>query len=332
MSHYIKADLTSEQKKRLKMLYHRDNYHGFLAIGNNIFWITICIYLVIGISPLWIPGAVFVIASRQRALATILHEAAHKTLFRSDMLNHIMGRLFGGWPILQSFAAYRISHVQHHHPKIGHPHLDPDFAYMRACGVYDAHTKSGFIKRFIILPLLGSLIIPYVKYLVKDRLIAGIRQEHTRKESLLIILFHMLILLIAAYCGFLSYVIILWYVPLFFMHPILGWFIELSEHYPLMTADKGASFYSRNRYPGWVERMFIGMHGENYHLTHHLLPGIPYWNLRGATQILREDSAFRAWDDYWGGIFSSKTPGRTSLIQYICTAHPFRATVHPKFA
>ncbi|WP_203563787.1 fatty acid desaturase [Deefgea sp. CFH1-16] len=59
--------------------------------------------------------------------------------------------------------------------------------------------------------------------------------------------------------------------------------------------------------------MFIGAHCDYLHLTHHLLPGIPFWNLKKATEILREDNEFEVWDDQWGGIFSSRGDKRINF-------------------
>ena len=53
------------------------------------------------------------------------------------------------------------------------------------------------------------------------------------------------------------------------------------------------------------------------------MPGIPHWNLEKATNILREDEGFRLWDDTWGGIFSSDTPERISLVGYVINHHSF---------
>ncbi|WP_159875553.1 fatty acid desaturase [Aquitalea denitrificans] len=104
----------------------------------------------------------------------------------------------------------------------------------------------------------------------------------------------------------------------YFILPIVRLLGELSEHYPMMWCKSDVQvFYSRNRYAGFTERLFIGMHGDHFHLTHHLLPGVPHWNLAAATKILREDKAFRMWDDYWGGIFSSNRNDRISLIRFI---------------
>jgi hypothetical protein len=65
--------LNSEQKARLKLLYKRDNHHGFLAIASDILWIGGAIYLAENVS-LWLfPLAILVIGARQRALASLLH-------------------------------------------------------------------------------------------------------------------------------------------------------------------------------------------------------------------------------------------------------------------
>lgn len=99
----------------------------------------------------------------------------------------------------------------------------------------------------------------------------------------------------------------------------------------MMQEDAENPIYSsRNRYAGRIERLLIGMHGDSYHLTHHLLPGIPHWKLAAATSILREDIEFRAWDDTWGGIFTSQDSTRMSLMGYIMNNHPFIAPIsHP---
>jgi fatty acid desaturase len=89
------------------------------------------------------------------------------------------------------------------------------------------------------------------------------------------------------------------------------------------VAGARAVFYSRNRYAAWPERFFIGMHGDHLHLTHHLLPGIPHWNLAAATEILREDPAFCEWDKAWGGILTTQSPERMSLLKYIVNIHEF---------
>ncbi len=118
-----------------------------------------------------------------------------------------------------------------------------------------------------------------------------------------------------------------WYLPYATAFGIIGWLSELSEHFPMMAHDNGNPIYeSRNRYDAWYERLIIGMHGDNFHLTHHLSASIPHWNLAAATRILREDDEFRTWMIHGGGIFSA-TKGRLSLIDFVITVHEFERPV-----
>lgn len=108
---FSRPSLTITQKQKLKELCERDNYHGFIALGSDIVWIGLSISACVWWSCYFIPLSVLFIGARQRALASLLHDAAHGTLFASKMLNETIGRVVCGWTILQSLSAYRASHV-----------------------------------------------------------------------------------------------------------------------------------------------------------------------------------------------------------------------------
>ncbi|EKY3854629.1 hypothetical protein QHA12_001119, partial [Campylobacter coli] len=74
--------------KELKVLYKLDNYHGIFAV----LWDYLQIILIIVISCFMqnifmYLFAVLFIGTRQRALATILHESAHRILAKNRKLN-----------------------------------------------------------------------------------------------------------------------------------------------------------------------------------------------------------------------------------------------------
>jgi len=321
---FAKPVLSREQKARIKALYQRDNYHGFVTIIQDAAAVAMAILLTTW--SFWLyPVSLLIIGARQRALASLLHKAAHGTLFKRQFLNASVGRIFCGWPILQSFAAYRQSHVLNHHPKIGEEADDPDLLFMIAEGIYEEQSRSVFLRRYVFGPLLGGRSFRYVWFLLKDRLGGPLHKGEHRVETIAILVFHTFVAILMYQLSVFSYFLLFWWVPFVTVHPVIGWFSELSEHFPMMkVAFDDPSYSSRNRYASIVEALFIGTHGDNYHLTHHLLPGIPHWNLKKATLILREDEEFRTWDNIWGGIFTANNPSRISLIDYIVNYHKFR--------
>lgn len=322
---FLKPVLSQGQKTRLKILCKRDDYHGFVSIVEDACVIFLAVLAPITLTIWAVPLSIILIGSRQRALASLLHEAAHGILFKSRFLNHTIGRFVCGWPILQSFDTYKASHVLSHHPKIGDAVFDPDLSFMISQGVYKEQTRSQFIYSYVVAPLLGSRILPYIWYVVRHRFIDNVLDHKNRMETLCLIVFHFCVVLASVYLDFFWWVLLLWYVPLITSFAVIGWFSELSEHFPMMGSAMFQRVYpSRNRYAAWWERVVIGMHGDNFHLTHHLFPAVPHWNLGLATAILREDPGFREWDDLWGGIFSGSGLEKCSLVNYIFDAHPFQ--------
>lgn len=322
---FLRPKLSNEQKIRIKNLYKRDNYHGLISLSQDFIWISVAITLPIILSFWLYPLSALIIGDRQRALASLLHEAAHGTLFKKHFLNTSIGRVISGWTILQSFGAYRQSHVLNHHPRIGEEVDDPDLRYMIAEGVYVKQSRSVFIGRYVLGPLIGTRTVKYIWFLLKDRLIGPLHTGEHRVETIAVVIFHATAAILMYQMNALSYFLLYWWIPFVTIYPIIGWFSELSEHFPMMKNTPNDPIYSsRNRYASPVEAFFIGTHGDNYHLTHHLLPGVPHWNLEKATKILREHEEFRNWDDIWGGIFTSSNPSRISLLDYIVNYHTFQ--------
>ncbi|MBE8598130.1 fatty acid desaturase family protein [Xenorhabdus sp. BG5] len=318
---FHKPILNNEQIKRLKLLYRKNNYRGLISITEDIIWIIFAIFMSVYVHYGFYIISIIIIGARQRALASLFHEAAHGNLFRSKWMNNYLARILCGWSILQSLNSYKKSHVHDHHLQIGNHEKDPDYKYMLEAGVYDEQPRSLFIKKFILAPLLGSITPKYILFLLKHRLLNGIQKRDEYTEVISIITIHLILIAAGYYFQFIFLLLLFWWIPLLVIHPIIGWYSELAEHYPLMSNSQ--NFYSRNRYAGKIERLFIGMHSDYLHLTHHLLPGVPFWNLPAATQILREDEEFCQWDNMWGGIFSSENKKKISLIKYIIDNHLF---------
>ncbi|VVE69633.1 fatty acid desaturase family protein [Pandoraea anapnoica] len=314
---YSNFTLTAEQRGKIKSLCKRNDFRGFVGIGVDYAWIGVACLMTLCIHPAIYPLSILIIGARQRALASLFHDASHGTLFASKVLNRRATRVLCGWPIMQSMSAYRGSHVIAHHSRLGNPNHDPDFKTLLAAGIYETRRGPAFFRRYILSALWGRLTIRYLHALIFSRLSLSSHSFRARLESSSILSFHVLVATIAASQGWLANLVLFWWVPLLVVFPVIGWLSELSEHYPFMGESDTWRFGARNRYAGRLERFFIGMHGDSFHLTHHLLPGVPYWNLAAATDVLREDSTFAEWDGRWGGIFSSDRSSRVTFIDFV---------------
>src|SRR6185295_14401809 len=65
-------------------------------------------------NPLTVVIALIVIAPRQLGMAIVMHEAAHRTLFRNRRLNDWVGNWLAAYPVWAEVAPYRAYHLVHH--------------------------------------------------------------------------------------------------------------------------------------------------------------------------------------------------------------------------
>lgn len=291
---------SKEIKDQIKKLYLYDNYHGPFALLQNLFWIILAIYL--GESSPWLlPLSILLIGSRQRALATLLHEAAHGALCRSKRLEKFLGTWCSGYLIFQGWASYKRSHTLDHHHKLGDPERDPDYQYYRQSGVFEARSTFRFALAHLIKPLLFLGAPESLRYLLVNRLI---RSPSKRELLAVLVCQGVLAVCLTLPFGAKGY-LLYWLLPYLTAFQALTWFIELAEHYPMIAEAKSDLQATRNRFSHPIEHFFTAMHGEHFHLIHHLFPAIPYWNLKKAHRILLCDAAYATTNAGFGGIFIS---------------------------
>ncbi|MBJ7222358.1 MULTISPECIES: fatty acid desaturase family protein [unclassified Brenneria] len=293
-------DFDKKITDELQSLSLLNNYRGAIAVLLDWLQIIIAISLSCYINNVFFYFlTVFFIGSRQRALATILHESAHRVLASNVKLNDFLGKYVSGYTIFQTFKKYARSHVILHHNFLGDLDKDPDSQYYRESNLFDTSSKRKFLWSHLISPLLLSKSPSFIRYLIKNRL-GDIKDREVK--TLLIVWFF--ILLLCYLTDAFSILFFYWIVPLITTFPMIGWFIELAEHYPIIDNDDDID-KTWNRFSAKAELFFTGMHAENYHLTHHLMPSIPFWNLKKAHEIMMQDIDYRKRNQRMGGIFLS---------------------------
>ncbi|MCP3803354.1 fatty acid desaturase family protein [Allokutzneria sp. A3M-2-11 16] len=299
-------------ERSLARLRGLDNWHGPLALLTD--WAVI-----IGAAavterfsgwawwPVYLVVALPVIGTRQRALATLLHEATHRVLAKNRALNMFLGTVPSAHLVLQSHRTYERSHLRDHHGGFGNPRTDPDLRAHIASGLYRPMTGRAFTLRYLLAPLVGVRTLALVKELLVSRL-AGNRSEITAGLGVLLYVGSVGAVFTATGAGrlFLAY----WLVPLFLVFPLVNWYIELLEHFPLVGRERVDIRASRPRAVGWFSRHLLGIHNEGYHLDHHLSTKIPFWNLPAAHRLRLRDPHYRA------AVEASSPPGTGLLWQF----------------
>ena len=107
-----KGWLTAEEDQALRA---RSNAMGFYLVLHA--WGTIFLAMALFVAwpnPLTFLLAVILIGGRQLGLAILMHDAAHRLLFKNTRLNDAIGFYLCGSPVGASLALYRPYHLQHH--------------------------------------------------------------------------------------------------------------------------------------------------------------------------------------------------------------------------
>ncbi|HSX64989.1 MAG TPA: fatty acid desaturase, partial [Pseudoxanthomonas sp.] len=146
----------------IEPLCRLDNWHAPAAVIADFAVIAAAIAATQVLGWIVYPISVIVIGSRQRALSTMVHEAAHGTLARSKLFAGVIATVFSGYLIFSTLSAYRASHVAGHHGRFGDPELDADYKYMLDKGVYDMSNKKAYVWKIFLKPLFLGNVPSYV--------------------------------------------------------------------------------------------------------------------------------------------------------------------------
>lgn len=160
---------------------------------------------------------------------------------------------------------------------------------------------SFFFWKFLISHFLCLKIFASLKYLLTNRLFS----KNNHSELLKILFSQVILFSIGSYFVGYKFYFLYWLLPYLTTFQMLTWFIELAEHYPMIETASMNLEASRNRFSHKVEAFFTSIHGENYHLVHHLFPAVPFWNLNKAHQLLMSDKDYKEVNSTFGGIFVS---------------------------
>jgi fatty acid desaturase len=128
------------------------------AIVLDLVLIAGAIAAAVWMLPWWCyPLVALVVGARQQAMIVLMHEAAHRKLFRNPAVNDSVGEVVLAWPFFVSMFSYRANHFAHHRHL--NTELDPD--WVRYLGLNAEERKNWQYQRTlwqVVRPLAADLV------------------------------------------------------------------------------------------------------------------------------------------------------------------------------
>jgi fatty acid desaturase len=211
----------------------------------------------------------FVLMGRTHAqFASLMHEAAHRLLFRNRTANDLVGRWVLGYPSFTPTDGYRRSHMAHHREEFGPD--EPDIPLYRG---YPISRDS--LRRKLVRDATGQ-----TGWKLMKGLFGALRSDHrdSRRVAWSILGTQVVLLGAAIASGH------WWLYPFFWLAPYLTvWRVinrlrSIAEHGGMQRSkDRRETTHSVRQH--LVARFLLVPYNIGWHLAHHVDSGIPFRNL-----------------------------------------------------
>jgi len=287
-------------RDEIRSLVRPSNAAGALAVAWS--WLVIAGALAAVARwphPLVFAAAVVVLGGRQLALAVLMHEAAHGTLFRTRWANERLADWLCARPVWSDFARYRRHHLAHH----GHTGTDrdPDLGLAPV----EPMTR-GSLARKIARDLTGIAgarrvvgLLAIDAELLHFDVGGGVRRAPRRGAAHHLralarnpwkpLLANAALFAVLALAGA-AWVFAAWAVAYLTTFSLFLRIRSLAEHAGLERTDDPLR-NTRTTRAGWLARITVAPLHVNLHLEHHLLPTVPWFRLPAMARLLAERDA-----------------------------------------
>ena len=267
-------------RHEIDALLELNDWRGFLSVGLD--WGLVfasCALVAAWPNPLTILVALVLIGTRQLGLAVLMHEASHFTLFRNRRLNDWVGNWLCAYPIWSDTHPYRPYHLQHH-AKTGTLE-DPDLGLVKPFPITPAS-----LRRKIWRDLSGQTGWKFAKA-AAARSVGRFRGDPVaRRAAQGVVITNGVLLGIFTAAGY-PLLYLLWVGAWFTTYTLVTRIRSIAEH--ALTPDQPEpQGRTRTTLARWWERLLIAPNRVNFHLEHHLLMTVPFYNLPRLHHLLTE--------------------------------------------
>lgn len=245
--------------------------------------------------PWWLPVAVLILGNRQRALGNILHDASHRNLARDRQLNDLLTIAFLAPLLFLDLRRYRELHFRHH-LELGSVDADPDLIPLPARKAR-SWTHAFAVNLVSWRGLSGSLF---------GHLVDG-DVPRCRRAYIVGWWMAVCVLLGLAFGPYaVAEVVAVWLLARGTTFHAITTFREMCDHHGLVPG--GVFAFARDLVAPGPWAWLIHPRNNAYHLTHHLLPAIPYYRLPQAQRLFGTLEPYRDRGHVSRAYFSGPAP------------------------
>lgn len=319
--HHVSDFLNNEELKQFTL---RSDLRGLWAIVSVWGSIALC-FAAMALAttlpwyaglPLFLAGFV-VLGGRHLALAILMHEAAHKTLFKSRWGNDVLTDWLAAKPIWNSVAKFRAHHLVHHTNTTAD--FDPDKPLYSAYPVPPGSLARKFLRDMIGVTgakfLIGRLLMSAGILTWSDAIGEPDPQVKTRrwwefpvlfiKDIWGTVLVNVMLYLALAATGY-GWLYACWILAYMSPFSLIVRLRAMAEHACLEDVPQTIK-NTRTTYAGLLGRLTVAPLRVNYHLEHHLVASTPYYRLPALHAHLLEQGKVPAGWTYRGVIKACTT-------------------------
>ena len=211
--------------------------------------------------------AFFVMGPIHVRFAILMHEAAHKLLFRNKRVNDWVGTWLVAYPALVPISLYRRSHFAHHKEEFGPE--EPDLAF------YAGYPGSrADLRRRLIRDAVGISGWKNFKVLLLSLTKSHSRPLAGRIMAVQVVMFAGLWLITSQWWAYLAF----WWLPWMTQWRVLNRLRAIAEHGGMSRSDD-RRLTTHNVRQSLLARMWLVPFNTGWHLAHHVDMGVPWHNL-----------------------------------------------------
>lgn len=256
--------------------------------------------------------AMILLGGQQLSCAILMHDASHKSVFSNKKLNDFVGNWLGGYPVLQHVQEYRPYHWKHH-VSTG-TEEDPDLLLTRG---YPTSKKSMIRKFFRDISGqtafksyvgLFAMHLGFMEYNLGGKAVWISQKDRTWgaffKRAFAKLggpLGFQLILLGICWLVGMPALYLVWLGALFTTFQFSLRVRSMAEH-SMMDEPENPLRNTRTTYANFLERLLFAPYHVNYHVEHHMLMTVPFYNLPKMHKLLKERGFYEEGvleENYW---------------------------------